>query len=206
MAPASSTETQFTGTSVRLAENLKIGSTPEHCKEDIFDRPRHGRLNFREWLHLHSGRRQEKRNEELRFEWSPGSVFSFWLGTGAVSIGVAPAYTMFLMGEHSLPTCRYADGRRHAHWHGHDRGWICITSYGLLPQNVDLLHPLGSQSLGNVAGGRSAGVSALMLMAVLVAALIIDVAKPASLGFVVPGMRVEYGLTGRWLPGFHSLP
>ena len=45
-----------------------------------------------------------------------------------------------------------------------------------------------------------------MLMAVLVAALIIDVAKPASLGFVVPGMRVEYGLTGRWLPGFHSLP
>src|SRR5690606_21479324 len=32
------------------------------------------------------------------------------------------------------------------------------------------------------------------LMTVLVVALIIDVMKPAALGFVMPGLRVEYGL------------
>ena len=41
------------------------------------------------------------------------------------------------------------------------------------------------------------------LMVVLTAALVIDVMKPASLGFVLPGMRAEYeldALTVAWLP------
>ena len=41
------------------------------------------------------------------------------------------------------------------------------------------------------------------LMLVLTGALVIDVMKPASLGFVLPGMRNEYGLdalTVAWLP------
>ena len=47
--------------------------------------------------------------------------------------------------------------------------------------------------------GRAHGV----LMAVLTVALVIDVMKPASLGFVVPGMALEYGVpkaTVAWLP------
>ena len=42
-----------------------------------------------------------------------------------------------------------------------------------------------------------------MLMVVLTTALVIDVMKPASLGFVLPGMRAEYGLDAlsvAWLP------
>ena len=41
------------------------------------------------------------------------------------------------------------------------------------------------------------------LMAVLTIALVVDVMKPASLGFVVPGMMREYGLSARvvaWVP------
>src|SRR5262249_9504251 len=41
------------------------------------------------------------------------------------------------------------------------------------------------------------------VMAVLAIALVIDIMKPASLGFVTPGMRAEYGVgraTVAWLP------
>jgi putative MFS transporter len=42
-----------------------------------------------------------------------------------------------------------------------------------------------------------------MLMAIVILALVIDTMKPATLGFVVPGMREEYGLSKAvvaWLP------
>jgi MFS transporter, putative metabolite:H+ symporter len=131
-------------------------------------------------------------------------LYCFWLGTGAVSIGVALHIPMFLMGEHS--------GYRLAGMPMDDGMLIgmamivvgiCITSYGLLPQNVGLLHP-SVVNLSVTPPEDAPLVSAhWMLMAVLVAALIIDVMKPASLGFVVPGMRVEYGLDRAmvaWLP------
>ena len=45
-----------------------------------------------------------------------------------------------------------------------------------------------------------------LLMVVLTAALVIDVMKPASLGFVLPGLRAEYGLVRLPSPGCPSPP
>jgi len=44
------------------------------------------------------------------------------------------------------------------------------------------------------------------LMVVLIIALVIDVMKPASLGFVVPGMIAEYGVSKATVRGCRSAP
>jgi putative MFS transporter len=74
-------------------------------------------------------------------------------------------------------------------------GGIFVAAYGLLPTRV-------------IGQARAAGRIAIQapedaplrsahwtLMAVLVVALAIDVMKPASLGFVMPGMTREYGVS-----------
>jgi MFS transporter, putative metabolite:H+ symporter len=70
-------------------------------------------------------------------------------------------------------------------------GGIGLAAYGLLPKKHQFVdgdldvHPPEDVPL-NAAHWR--------LMAALVAALVIDVMKPASLGFVVPGLMSEYGV------------
>ncbi len=68
---------------------------------------------------------------------------------------------------------------------------IGLTGYGLLPKVADeaLTHEA-------IAPPEDAPLTRAhwVLMGVLAVALIIDIMKPASLGFVTPGMRVEYGL------------
>jgi putative MFS transporter len=74
-----------------------------------------------------------------------------------------------------------------------------LAAYGLLPaahvgvKRVDVAAPEDAPL----------GKAHYRLMVVLTAALVIDVMKPASLGFVLPGMRAEYQLgvlTIAWLP------
>lgn len=74
-------------------------------------------------------------------------------------------------------------------------GGIAISAYGLLPKNV-AAQIAASRSIV-VAAPEDAQLSAAHwgLMVVLVIALVIDVMKPASLGFVMPGMVSEYGVT-----------
>jgi putative MFS transporter len=74
-----------------------------------------------------------------------------------------------------------------------------LAAWGLLPSHV-----LGGREV-DIAVPEDAplGRAHWRLMAVLTAALVIDVMKPASLGFVLPGMRDEYGLDAlavAWLP------
>ena len=74
-----------------------------------------------------------------------------------------------------------------------------LAAWGLLPAER-----LGGRSI-DVAVPEDAplGRAHWRLMVVLTAALVIDVMKPASLGFVLPGMRREYeldALTVAWLP------
>jgi len=74
-------------------------------------------------------------------------------------------------------------------------GGIAISAYGLLPKNVAAQIAASRHIV--VAAPEDAPLSAAHwgLMLVLVVALIIDVMKPASLGFVMPGMVSEYGVT-----------
>lgn len=69
-----------------------------------------------------------------------------------------------------------------------------VAAYGLLPRN--LAEQKANAARIVVAGPEDAhlGPAHWGLMAVLTLALVIDVMKPASLGFTVPGMISEYGV------------
>ena len=78
---------------------------------------------------------------------------------------------------------------------------IAIAGYGLLPRRPPAAqsHELTVSAPEDAPLGRAH----YRLMVVLTVALVIDVMKPASLGFVVPGMKVEYGIGQAmvaWLP------
>ncbi len=123
-------------------------------------------------------------------------VWAFGLGCIAVTIGVLLHLPMFWMGRNmgfvlaGMPM---------------DPGMIFgmfmiiagigIAAYGLLPRGVGEQVRSGARIA--VAAPEDAKLSPAhaLLMVVLVVALIIDVMKPASLGFVMPGLIKEYGVT-----------
>jgi putative MFS transporter len=131
----------------------------------------------------------------------PGSTFqfsqrrnalAFWAGAAVVSAGVLLHLPMFWMARTSgfnmsgMPM---------------DAGMligmllivlgIAAAGYGLLP-----VRNIGVSVDHEIAPPEDAPLSAAhwRLMGVLAVALIIDIMKPASLGFVTPGMRVEYAV------------
>lgn len=121
------------------------------------------------------------------------SALAFWLGSAIVSAGVVLHLPMFWMARNTgfiLAGMPMDDGML----------WgmalivvgIAAVGYGLLPNSApdasvdESFAPLEDTPLS---------AAHWKLMGVLTVALIIDVMKPASLGFVTPGMRVEYALT-----------
>src|SRR6185369_2086487 len=79
---------------------------------------------------------------------------------------------------------------------------VLLAGYGLYPKSTPVRRPVPAE---DVAAPEDAllGLAHIGLMLVLVVALVIDVMKPASLGFVVPGMITEYGIPKAmvaWLP------
>jgi MFS transporter, putative metabolite:H+ symporter len=119
-------------------------------------------------------------------------ALAFWAGSLAVAIGVLLHIPMFLMG-------------RYTHWKlaGMPMGapmlfgmgliiaGTAATAYGLIP------HRTKTDVFEEIAPPEDAPLTRAhwVQIALLSVALIIDVMKPATLGFVVPGMRAEYGLT-----------
>ncbi|HSI17547.1 MAG TPA: MFS transporter [Sphingomonas sp.] len=71
-------------------------------------------------------------------------------------------------------------------------GGVAVAAYGLLP--TDLARQRAAADMIVVTPAEDAPLTRahVLLMAVLVVALVIDVMKPASLGFTVPGMVAEY--------------
>ncbi|MEP7294821.1 MAG: MFS transporter [Burkholderiales bacterium] len=131
-------------------------------------------------------------------------LWAFIAGCIAVTIGVLMHLPMFWMGRDN--GFHLADMPMDA-----EMIWgmslimvgIAVAGYGLLPRRPSAA----------AAALRHLAVSApedapltrahWRLMAVLTVALVIDVMKPASLGFVVPGMKAEYGVSKAmvaWLP------
>lgn len=120
------------------------------------------------------------------------STFAFWLGSAAVTVGVCLHLPMF--------------------WMARDMGFVLagmpmdtgmvwgmalivagigLAGYGLLPKIAE-----GTLRRETIAPPEDAPLTRAhwTLMAVLATALVIDIMKPASLGFVTPGMRAEYGI------------
>ena len=81
---------------------------------------------------------------------------------------------------------------------------LLVAGYGLLPRKLGAAHaPADPDVVVSAPEDAPLGAAHWRLMIVLTIALVIDVMKPASLGFVVPGMRDEYGVsaaTVAWLP------
>lgn len=129
---------------------------------------------------------------------------AFWFGCLLVTVGVALHLPMYLMARES--------GFVLAGMHM-DAGmlWgmviivagIALAGYGLLPKDPAAHRDTAGAAW--IAPPEDAPLTgAHWGMAVLLAvALVIDIMKPASLGFVTPGMRAEYGVGDAvvaWLP------
>jgi len=122
-------------------------------------------------------------------------VWLFVLGCIAVTIGVLMHVPMFLMGRHM-----------HFMLAGMPMGWdmvggmgliilgCAIAAWGLLPRGIPAQLAAGESFEIAAPEDAHLGPAHWGLMAVLVVALIIDIMKPAALGFTVPGMIAEYGV------------
>jgi putative MFS transporter len=122
-------------------------------------------------------------------------IWAFALGCIAVTAGVLLHLPMFLMG-------REMNYRLAGMPMGADMifgmfliiGGVAIAAYGLLPTDVSAQRAKVSGL--EIAAPEDAHLSLAhwTLMVVLVVALIIDIMKPAALGFTIPGMTSEYGV------------
>lgn len=123
-------------------------------------------------------------------------VWAFWLGCIGVTIGVLLHLPMFWMGRHngfvlygmpmdpSMIVGMYLIIAS-----------IGLAAYGLLPSKASQTAQANLRITVMAPEDAPLGRAHWLLMGALVVALIIDVMKPASLGFTVPGMISEYQTT-----------
>lgn len=121
---------------------------------------------------------------------------AFWLGCLLLTAGVFAHAPMFLMGRHTqwqmvgMPM----DGWMLAGMAAIPLG-VLLSAYGLMPRLAQMRQTLqGGRVHFHVADGVPLNRAHWTLVAVLVVALAVDVMKPATLGFVVPGMSHEYAI------------
>jgi putative MFS transporter len=123
---------------------------------------------------------------------------AFWIGCIAVIAGVFAHMPMYIMG---------------APMHYHLAGMpmddamlfgmalipagVLLAGYGLMPRIEEMRRALheGDHVHFHVADGVPLSAEHWKLVIVLVTALAVDVMKPATLGFVIPGMSNEYSIT-----------
>jgi putative MFS transporter len=123
-------------------------------------------------------------------------LWAFIAGCVAVTIGVLMHLPMFWMGRDN--GFRLADMPMDAEmvWGmGLIMVGIAVAGYGLLPRKPSAHAAAARQFTVSAPEDAPLTRAHWRLMAVLTVALVIDVMKPASLGFVVPGMKVEYGVS-----------
>jgi len=123
-------------------------------------------------------------------------VWAFVLGVILVTGGVLMHAPMFLMGRHNhFILAGMPIGLDMILGMAAIVGGCGIAAYGLLPKNI--AGQLAATQDIVVSPPEDAPLSGAHwgLMSVLVLALIIDIMKPATLGFTLPGMMSEYQVT-----------
>ena len=120
-------------------------------------------------------------------------LWAFVVGVIAVTGGVLLHAPMYWMGRHN-----------HFILYGMSIGWdmilgmvaivggLGIAAYGLLPKNIAGQLAASQEIVVTPPEDAPLSPAHWKLMAVLVIALIIDIMKPAALGFTLPGMMSEY--------------
>jgi len=123
------------------------------------------------------------------------AIWAFALGCVAVTAGVCAHLPMFAMARSmhyhlaGMPMSGLMIGGM-----GLIVGGLFVAAYGLLPRNLGT-HRLATADIVITAPEDAPlGLAHFGLMAVLVIALVVDVMKPAALGFAVPGMTSEYAV------------
>ena len=121
------------------------------------------------------------------------NALAFWLGSAVVSVGVLLHLPMFWMGRNTGFNLAGMPMDAGMLW-----GMALIVA-GILAAGYGLLPAVTASGTAHdvIAPPEDAPLSRAhwKLMGVLAVALIIDIMKPASLGFVTPGMRIEYGVS-----------
>jgi MFS transporter, putative metabolite:H+ symporter len=120
------------------------------------------------------------------------SMLAFWGGSLIVTAGVVLHFPMLWMGRKTgfrLAGMPMDSGMRIGM--GLIVAGIIAAAYGLLPRHIS-----GSLSHGSIAPPEDAPLTRAhwVQIGLVGIALVIDVMKAATLGFVTPGMRAEYGL------------
>src|SRR6478672_7539898 len=122
-------------------------------------------------------------------------LWAFALGVLLVTSGVLAHLPMFLMGRMT-----------HFRLYGMPMGGemvagmgaiilgVAVAAYGLLPRNISRQLAASQDIIVSPPEDAPLVRAHWILMSVLVIALIIDIMKPASLGFTIPGMVSEYGV------------
>jgi putative MFS transporter len=122
-------------------------------------------------------------------------LVAFILGVIAVTAGVLMHVPMFLMGQHNhFMLAGMPMGVDMIVGMALIVGGVGVAAYGLLPRNVSGLLSASQEIVVSPPEDAPLSRAHWTLMAVLVIALIIDIMKPASLGFTIPGMIEEYGV------------
>jgi MFS transporter, putative metabolite:H+ symporter len=120
-------------------------------------------------------------------------LWAFMLGVMAVTAGVLLHIPMFLMGRDmgyrldGMPM-----GNDMVAGMGLIIAGIAVAAYGLLPKNISAVLSVSEEIVISPPEDAPLSKAHWTLMSVLVIALIIDIMKPASLGFTIPGMVTEY--------------
>ena len=124
--------------------------------------------------------------------------FAFWAGTTAVVAGVLAHLPMFIQAADvnfrmaGMMPSPLMTGGMYAIIVG-----TLACAYGLFPAAhlISTRRPLYQHTHLRTLDEAPLTAAHWKLIAVLTVALIVDVMKPATLGFVVPGSAEEYGLT-----------
>lgn len=121
------------------------------------------------------------------------NLLAFWCGSLMVAIGVGLHIPMFLMGRHNgFHLAGMPMGTGMLIGMGLIIAGVLVAAYGLLPAREP-----GHASLGSIRPPEDAPLTKAhwIQVGLLAVALVVDVMKAATLGFVTPGMRAEYGLS-----------
>jgi len=123
------------------------------------------------------------------------AIWAFALGCIAVTAGVVLHLPMFLMARdmgYRMVGMPMDNGMIFGMFL--IIGGVFVAAYGLLPRDLTAQRAAGAGIVVAAPEDAPLGAAHWRLMTVLTLALVIDVMKPASLGFTIPGMIDEYGI------------
>jgi putative MFS transporter len=123
-------------------------------------------------------------------------ALAFWLGTAAIVTGVAFHLPDFIAArDMHFHLCGMPMSKLMLCGMGLIVLGIAATAYGLFPARNDPARDVSADYQLQTLDKASLGWAHWQLVAVLGVALVVDIMKPATLGFVLPGMREEYGIS-----------